>query len=184
MTRKAPQSAPAWANKIVRSGTRPASEFIAHPDNYRIHPHAQEQALIRVLERVGWVQDVIVSERTGYVIDGHLRVAAALSKGEQTPVPFKEVCVTEAEEALLLSTLDPLSAMAGHDDAKYAELIELLPADMLDIAQGVLPPKTKREVRFSVSEKHELVVTCETQNSAYLLSERLTREGYACRLKA
>ena len=185
MARKPKRNGATWANRIVASGVRPAGEFVAHPDNYRLHPHAQEDALVGVLDKVGWVQEVIVSQRTGYVIDGHLRVLAALRKGEETPVPFKEVDVSENEEALLLAALDPLSALAGHDQAKYDELLALIPDDMLDLAKAAwgdpLPDETT--VSFTAKAHHRVVVECADEAAAFKLHERLTQEGYACHLK-
>jgi hypothetical protein len=33
-------SALSWRNRIVGSGVKPASEFMANPDNWRVHPSA------------------------------------------------------------------------------------------------------------------------------------------------
>jgi hypothetical protein len=177
----------AWTNRIVGSGERAAKEFVAHPDNYRIHPHAQEQALVGVLATVGWVQDVIVNKRTGYLVDGHLRVLAALREGDDTPVPYKEIDVSEHEEALLLASLDPLSALAGHDAAKYKELVDLLPADLrtlADLAWGDEDRSTETKVEFTARAHHRVVVDCADEGAAVQLHDRLVAEGYSCQLKA
>ena len=73
-----------------------------------------------VLAEVGWVQDIIVNKRTGFVVDGHARVALAISAGERVPVVY--VDLSENEEALILATLDPLSAMAVTDEDLLAGL--------------------------------------------------------------
>jgi len=112
-----------YANRIVTHGTRPASEFVASPFNWRIHPKSQQDALDGVLQEVGWVQDVIVSARSGYVIDGHARIMLALKQGDETPVPYVEVDVSETEEKLLISTLDPISALAARDEEQLKALI-------------------------------------------------------------
>ena len=41
----------------------------------------------------------------GFVVDGHARVALAISAGERVPVVY--VDLSEKEEALILATLDP-----------------------------------------------------------------------------
>ena len=173
----------AWANRIVSSGVQPAGQFLAHPDNWRIHPGAQEEALIGILDRVGWVQDVIVSQRTGYTLDGHLRVASALRRGEETPVPYKVVDVTEAEEALLLASLDPIAALAGTDNAKYEELVGLLPDDLAVLAKLAKgsAETAKTLVQFTAQEKHTVVVECADAQQQRDLLSRLTQEGYTCR---
>lgn len=90
-----------------------ADQLLANPYNWRIHPERQQKALAASLDGVGWVQDVIVNQRNGHVIDGHLRVALAISKGEQVPVKY--VDLSDEEERLVLATLDPLAAMAATD---------------------------------------------------------------------
>src|ERR1700722_15600770 len=94
-----------WRNRIVGHGEEDPTQLLANPRNWRLHPKAQQDALAGVLEQVGWVQDVIVNKRTGFVVDGHARVALALSAGERVPVVY--VDLSEQEEALIIATLDP-----------------------------------------------------------------------------
>ncbi len=110
----------AWRNRIVGHGEEDADQLLANPKNWRVHPKAQQSALEGVLKEVGWVQQVIVNRVTGFVVDGHARVAMAISRGEKVPVVYVEL--TKEEEALVLATLDPLSAMAGTDDELLADL--------------------------------------------------------------
>lgn len=110
-----------WRNRIIGHGEEDAEQLLANPKNWRIHPREQQEALEAVLANVGWVQNVIVNKRTGFVVDGHARVAMAISK--QEPVPVVYVDLSEQEESLILATLDPLSAMAGKDDELFADLI-------------------------------------------------------------
>jgi hypothetical protein len=113
----------AWRNRIVGSGVKPASEFMANPDNWRVHPSAQQDALAGVLSEVGWVEQVVENVRTGNLVNGHLRVELALRQGDETPVPYVQVDLSEEEERLILATLDPIGAMASADDEKLSELI-------------------------------------------------------------
>jgi hypothetical protein len=112
-----------YQNRIVGHGEKPASEFRAHGKNWRKHPKNQREALHGVLAEVGWVQDVIVNQRTGVMIDGHARVELALKQGSETMVPFIEVDLSESEEALILASLDPISAMATADSEKLDALL-------------------------------------------------------------
>src|SRR5271169_2318995 len=115
---------PKWRNRIVGHGEEDPTQLLANPKNWRIHPKAQRDALNGVLREVGWVQDVIVNKRTGFVLDGHARVALAITAGERVPVVY--VDLSEREEALILATLDPLSAMATADEDLLAELVGAL----------------------------------------------------------
>jgi hypothetical protein len=111
-----------WRSRIVGHGEEAPDQLLANPLNFRIHPKAQQDALAGVLNEVGWVQDVIVNQRTGHVIDGHLRVSLAISKQEPA-VPVVYVDLAEHEERLVLATIDPLSAMAATDSLKLEELL-------------------------------------------------------------
>lgn len=113
---------PKWKNRIVGYGEEDPEKLSANPSNWRVHPQFQQDALLGVLEEVGVVQDVIVSKNSGFIVDGHLRVALALKTG-QPVVPVKYVDLTEAEEAKVLATLDPVSALATTDLAKLEELL-------------------------------------------------------------
>jgi DNA modification methylase len=124
--REVPESAqlPKWRNRIVAHGEEDPTQLLANPKNWRIHPKAQKDAMAGVLAEVGWVQDVIVNKRTGFVLDGHLRVALSITAGERVPVVY--VDLSEKEEALILATLDPLSAMATADEDLLAGLLGTL----------------------------------------------------------
>lgn len=158
-----------WRNRIVGSGEKPASEYVAHHLNWRVHPRAQQEALEDVLDQVGWVQNVIVSARSGKLLDGHARVMLALRRGDDTPVPYVLVDVSPEEEALILSTLDPIAAMAATDkeqldallrevDTSSAALQEMLTG--LAEQAGIIPPSVEfKEYDESVADEVEYI-TC------------------------
>lgn len=117
-----PKKAGAWRNRIVGHGEEAPEQLLANPGNWRIHPKAQQDTLAGVLSEVGWVQDVIVNQRTGFVVDGHARIALAISRNEPS-VPVVYVDLDSHEEALILATLDPISAMAAADKEQLDVLL-------------------------------------------------------------
>ena len=117
-----------WRNRIVGSGEEQPDQLLANPANWRIHPREQQQALAGSLDVVGWVAQVMVNRRTGYVVDGHARVALAISRNEPT-VPVLYVDLSPEEEALVLASLDPISAMAATDDAQLQALLAGIETD-------------------------------------------------------
>jgi hypothetical protein len=121
---KAP--APKWQNRITKHGTMPAGEFLANPLNWRLHPEFQQDALAGALSEVGWIDEVTVNARTGRVVDGHLRVTLALRSSEHEPVPYREVDLSEEEEALVLATKDPIAALAATDPAQLSATLEMV----------------------------------------------------------
>jgi hypothetical protein len=101
-----------WKNRIVGHRDANPAELIPHEANWRTHPEGQASGLRAVLDQVGVVQDVVVSKRTGRILDGHLRVDMAIATGQPT-IPVVEVDVTEDEERLILATFDALGGMAN-----------------------------------------------------------------------
>lgn len=112
---------PEWRNRIVGQGEEAPDQLLANPHNWRTHPEIQQDELSKVLQRVGWVQRVIVNKRTGHVLDGHLRVQLAMWHDEER-VPVTYVDLSPSEEKLMLAVLDPIAALAMRDDEKLAVL--------------------------------------------------------------
>jgi len=123
-----------YLDRTVRRDIVPAISLLANPKNWRIHPQLQRQGLDAVLTNIGWVQDVVVNIRMGEewgasrgvetLVDGHLRVLLALSKGDDTVVPVKFVDLSPEEADIVLATLDPLSAIAVVDKTILAQLLQ------------------------------------------------------------
>ena len=135
-------------NRIIGSGEEPLDGILFNPRNWRIHPLNQQNALKGVLEEVGFVQNVIVNKRTGNLIDGHLRCQLAAREGNTT-IPVVYVDVSEEEEALILSTLDPIAGMAATDKQKLDELFQSFNSDNENVQkliaeiganEGIMPP--------------------------------------------
>jgi len=139
MAKKTAVRSTQWRSRIIGHGEEAPDQLLANPQNWRVHPKAQQDALGAVLDEVGWVQDVVVNRTTGHVVDGHLRVSLAISRQEAT-VPVVYVELTPDEERLVLATLDPLAAMATTDRDMLAELmagIESQGAGIADLLAGV-----------------------------------------------
>jgi hypothetical protein len=113
---------PTWRSRIIGHGFEDPNQLLANPKNWRIHPGHQQRALNAVLDRVGWVQHVIVNRETGFVIDGHLRVAMSISRSEPA-VPVSYVELSDTEEDLVLAGLDPLSSLAEADPEALDRII-------------------------------------------------------------
>lgn len=123
-----------WANKIVRTGEIDPTELLAHPENVKIHPKEQLDAMEAVLRTIGWTQEVMVSLRTGYVLDGHLRVLLALQKNART-VPVAWVDVDEDEERLALALINRTPHLAAINPQRLEEVLRLCQTDEPTIAK-------------------------------------------------
>ena len=147
MAAKAPAAKP-WKNRIHAEGEEPPENLLANPLNWRVHPALQQEAVAAALDQVGWIQRVVVNSTTGHVIDGHLRVAIAISKGERS-VPVSYVKLSPDEERLALATFDPLGSLAVADHDLLKDLLsevmpyvegEALSQVLADLARGDLMP--------------------------------------------
>jgi len=109
--------------RITGTGYAAPEQLMPHPLNWRKHPQFQRESLRAILERIGWVQNVIVNRRTGRLIDGHLRVGLALElKEPQVPVLY--VDLSEEEEKLVLASLDPIGDYSTADLFTLTQLYE------------------------------------------------------------
>lgn len=166
-----------FRSRIIGYGEVDPKELLANPRNWRIHPDTQQEALEAVLTEVGWVDDVIVNKGTGFVLDGHLRVALAL-RNEEPSIPVKYIDLSLSEERIVLATLDPLAAMASTDveqldnllleiEDQDAEFYESEPfSPMLDqllsevVSQRFTPPTLEElEKEFGKAGDKEAMVT-------------------------
>ena len=169
-----------------------ASELRPNPRNWRTHPQAQRDALCGVLAEVGYADALLVRELPDgslELIDGHLRA-------ETTPdmeVPVLVLDLDDSEAAKLLALHDPLAAMAEANDEMLAELVADVETEnaavqaLLD--RMIQDPETpvedivdegSREV--NVPEAFQVVVECRDEADQQAVYERLSGEGYKCKL--
>lgn len=146
-----PQSSPSIRLRITRHAIVSAKSLTANPLNYRTHPDTQRAAVSEVIDQIGWVDEVLVNERTGHIIDGHLRVERAVERNEDVPVKY--VDLTEDEEKLALATLDPLAALAVEDAARSRELLDSLTVDPLSVLGIFLETNATDAALFGLVEE-------------------------------
>lgn len=101
------------------------SDLVPAPENYRLHPKKQREAMRKMLGRIGIVDGLIAYERedgTVQLINGHMRA----DEFGDIDWPVTILDVTEAEAREVLATLDPLSGLADIDKGKMEDLIKSL----------------------------------------------------------
>lgn len=105
-----------------------ARDVKPHPQNWRVHPKAQRDALKGLMSEMGFAGAILARELTDgslEAIDGHLR----LDEMGDMEVPVIVTDLTEDEARKLLALYDPLGAMAQADDATLAALLESVQTD-------------------------------------------------------
>lgn len=133
-----------YRNRILQTAMVPAGQLLANPANPFLHSHEQETVLDAMLREVGFIAHVVVNRRTDKswgrdrgvdtIVDGHLRVQAALSRGgEEQDVPVAYIDVTRNEENALLASVNPIAMMTGTDREKLDALVAELPDDLQEL---------------------------------------------------
>jgi len=68
----------------------PAGQLKDHPQNPYIHPEVQVQKLAILIKFHGWRYPIVVSRRSGFIVNGHCRLRAAQILGlNLVPVDFQ-----------------------------------------------------------------------------------------------
>jgi ParB-like chromosome segregation protein Spo0J len=101
----------------------PIAELVLHPQNNNHHPAEQITRLAKIMAYQGWRYPVKVSTRSGYVVSGHGRIAAARVNG-WTEIPCDFQPYDSAEQELADLTAD--NAIASWAEFNAAQLEESL----------------------------------------------------------
>ena len=167
-----------------------AADLKPNPKNWRLHPAAQADALRGVLAELGYASALVARELDDgslELIDGHLRA-------ETTPdalVPVLIVDLSRAEADKLLAVHDPLAAMAGRDQTLLNALLaevetdnEALQALLTDLAteQQAIADEPGMPAEVDVPQVCQVLVECRDETEQQTLFERLTAEGWRCKL--
>jgi hypothetical protein len=171
----------------------PARALRANPKNWRLHPDVQREALRSVLTEFGYADALLARELPDgslELIDGHLR--AETTPDQEVPVLVLDVSAAEADK--LLAVIDPLVGLAETDGDRLAELVssidasseaiqrmwrDLLPAASSSLNDAVSPPPPPN---IAVPEAFQLLIDCHDESDQRALFERLSGEGYGCRV--
>lgn len=119
---------PHWQNRIIGYKQIPVSDLLANPLNARRHPPAQRDALRGSLDALGWVAPVITN-KDGYLLDGHARVEELLTRDENALIPVIEVDLTEDEASLFLASFDWITSLATYDRDSLDSLLQAVNTD-------------------------------------------------------
>jgi len=168
-----------------------ADSLRPHPRNWRTHPRAQQDAMRGVLAEIGYADALVARELADgslELLDGHLRA-------ELTPeqmVPVLVVDVSEKEALKLLATLDPLAAMAETEAEVLRGLVDDVETDneavraLLDSLAAENP--LDRDIReqpladVALPASFQVVVECDDEAQQRSVFERLSADGFKCRV--
>ena len=98
------------------------AKLVPNPKNPNQHPDNQIQLLGRIIRQAGWRQPITVSKRSGFIVKGHGRLAAALLEGmKEAPVDYQNY-TTEAEEYADLVADNRIAELAETDNKLLADI--------------------------------------------------------------
>jgi len=97
--------------------------LIPNPRNPNTHGDKQIALLAKIIRNQGWRQPITVSKRSGFIVKGHGRLAAAkMLQVEQVPVEFQDYA-TEADEYADLIADNRIAELAEVDNAMLSGLL-------------------------------------------------------------
>jgi hypothetical protein len=143
----------------------PVEELRPNPRNPNTHPARQIELLAKNIRYFGWRHPVTVSKRSGLIVAGHGRLAAAKYLGLQlVPVDFQDFASENDEMAVLvadnrlaeLASIDVNSLESVINDLRVADFDTLLTGFEDADLDALLLPSGEPEPQESESEE-ELV---------------------------
>ena len=109
------------------------TSLVANPRNPNKHSDKQVALLAKVIRHQGWRAPITVSKRSGFIVTGHGRLAAALLlQVEQVPIDEQDFD-TEADEWAHLVADNRIAELADADRGMIADLLGELDAGGLDM---------------------------------------------------
>jgi hypothetical protein len=126
------------------------NRLINNPKNNNKHPPEQIERLSKLIAAHGFRNPIVVSKRTGYVVAGHGRIAAAKGLGiNLIPVMYQDF-ENEAQEYAYLTSDNAIASWAELDlSAVNTEMLDLGPdfdIDLLGIKDFTIEPIEKFEL--------------------------------------
>lgn len=103
----------------------------ANPANWRVHSPEQVAGMRGLFEEVGWAGALLYNERTGRLLDGHMR--RKLAQGQ--PVPVLIGSWTPEQEAKILVTHDTIGMLAEVDATAFDQLLRDVQTGSQEIQQ-------------------------------------------------
>jgi len=114
----------------LRLEWRTPEELADNPANWRLHPSEQTSGLDGLLTEVGWAGAALYNERTGRLIDGHLRKAVDPAHLVDGRMPVLVGSWTEEQEKKILAALDPIAGLAKMDEKALSLLLADIHTDV------------------------------------------------------
>ena len=167
------------------------TSLVANPRNPNKHSDKQVALLAKVIRHQGWRAPITVSKRSGFIVTGHGRLAAALLlQVEQVPIDEQDFA-TEADEWAHLVADNRIHELAELDRAALRELAESLDSGDFDMdvtgfdalaLEELMTAAPPDDTSVTIHSAHEVIVECKDESEQRSVFEQLSTEGKTCRL--
>lgn len=98
-------------------------KIVGNPRNPNMHDDNQIELLARIIKEQGWRKPITVSNRSGFVVSGHGRLAAAIKlKAAVVPVDYQDYA-TEADEWADLIADNRIAEFSSIDEDMLSDLL-------------------------------------------------------------
>jgi len=170
----------------------PLEKLVENPRNPNKHPEAQLVILGKIIAQSGWRSPIVVSRRSGYIVKGHGRFAAALKAGmTEAPVDEQDYESEAAEWADMIAD-NRLAELAEISMPDITALLQELQAGGLDmdltgfdedaLASLMLQERQDEEKETPMpADKWEIAIECSDETEQIKFLEQFTKEGLKCR---
>lgn len=154
-----------------------------YASNAKVHTAEQIEQIKRSIREFGF-NDPIAVWRDNEIIEGHGRLLAVMEMDEVENVPIirLENLGDEQRRAYMLAH-NKINMNTGFDLELLAEELADIDLDMSEFGFDIYEetePEEPREVEYK--EKISVVVECESETEAEEIFNKLTSEGYVCRI--
>lgn len=165
--------------------------LIECPKNNNSHPEEQIERLAKLIQHTGFRNPLVVSNRSGFVVCGHGRIAAAKKAGlKEVPVIYQDF-KDEAEEYAYLTADNAIASWASIDLSKVnAEMIEFGPEfdiELMGIKNFTIEPFEKfemeDELKDDMNKKFQIEVTFPNDMEMMDIHDDLVSRGYIVKIK-
>lgn len=151
------------------------SLLVENPKNNNSHPEDQIERLAKLIKHTGFRNPLVVSNRSGFVLCGHGRIAAAKRAGlKELPVIYQDFR-DEAEEYAYMTADNAIHNWSSIDLSKVnTEMLDLGPdfdIDMLGIKDFVIEPIEKFEPQSDEDDVPEVVHPITRKGDLWLLGK-------------
>ncbi len=173
--------------------------LVENPRNPNRHPEGQIEALAKIIRCQGWRNPIVVSKRSGFVVKGHGRLAAARKLGlTEVPVDYQDYENEAAEWADMVAD-NKIAELADLDETALKGIIEELQGaidlDLTGFNAGEIDSILNADHAeqedglgdtegITAESQYGVIIMCQSEAEQEKTYNTLTEMGYTCKVVA